>query len=69
VNELVRRGSESLPVLLAALDRRDVELRRRALLVLQHIGGPGIEFDPFAPEQQRRHQLAALYARFNVRPV
>jgi lipopolysaccharide export system ATP-binding protein len=60
VAELVRRGPAVVPDLLDALERRDVELRRRAFLVLQHICGPGVQFDPFAPESQRRHQVAAL---------
>jgi lipopolysaccharide export system ATP-binding protein len=64
VSELVRRGREAVPSLLAAMDRGDVELRRRALLVLQHICGSGIAFDPFAPEPQRRQQLAALNELF-----
>ena len=38
----------------------DVELRRRAFMVLQHICGPGPVFDPFAPEGQRRQQAAIL---------
>jgi lipopolysaccharide export system ATP-binding protein len=64
VSELVRRGGEAVPALLAALERGDVELRRRALLVLQHICGSGIAFDPFAPEMQRRQQLATLNEQF-----
>ena len=64
VSELVRRGGEAVPALLAALERGDVELRRRALLVLQHISGSGVAFDPFAPEAQRRQQLATLSEQF-----
>ncbi|HEY1375892.1 MAG TPA: LPS export ABC transporter ATP-binding protein [Gemmataceae bacterium] len=64
VAELVRRGPAVVPDLLDALERRDVELRRRAFMVLQHICGPGVAFDPYAPEAQRLHQLAALRQRF-----
>jgi HEAT repeat protein len=64
---LVSRGPEAVPALLDALERRDLELRRRAYLVLQHIGGPGVEFDPFAPEPQRRQQIAALREQFRRR--
>src|SRR5439155_22736408 len=53
VAELVRRGPGVIPDLLDALERRDVELRRRAFMVLQHICGPGLPFDPYAPEAQR----------------
>jgi lipopolysaccharide export system ATP-binding protein len=66
VAELVRRGQAVVPDLLDALERRDVELRRRVFMVLQHICGPAIAFDPFAPEAQRVGQLTALrqqYAR------
>jgi lipopolysaccharide export system ATP-binding protein len=64
VTELVRHGAAAVPALLDALERRDVELRRRAFLVLQHLGGPGVMFDPYAPEVQRRQQIAALRAQF-----
>lgn len=64
VAELVRRGREAVPALLAALERGDVELRRRALLVLQHVCGGGIVFDPFAPDAQRRQQLTKLTEQF-----
>jgi hypothetical protein len=63
VAELVRRGPVVVPDLIDALERRDVELRRRAFLVLQHLCGPDVHFDPFAPEAQRRQQVAALRER------
>jgi lipopolysaccharide export system ATP-binding protein len=62
--ELVQRGSAAIPVLLEALERRDVDLRGRAFAVLQQILGNTAAFDPFAPETQRRQQLAELRGRF-----
>ena len=64
VAELVRRGAGVIPDLIAALERRDVELRRRVFMVLQHICGPGVMFDPQAPEAQRAHQIALLRSQF-----
>src|SRR4051812_3627954 len=43
VAELVRRGPAVVPDLLDALERRDIELRRRAFLVFQHICGPAAQ--------------------------
>lgn len=60
VDELVQWGRPAIPELLDALERRDVEMRRHALAVLEVILNGGVAFDPFAPEAQRRHQLAAL---------
>jgi lipopolysaccharide export system ATP-binding protein len=68
VAELVRRGTAVVPDLVDALERRDVELRRRAFMVLQHICGPGLAFDPYAPEAQRIQQLAVLRGKFFRRP-
>ncbi len=59
--DLVQRGTPAVPVLLAALERRDVELRQQALQVLQVILGRPVAFDPFAPEALRKQQLAALH--------
>jgi lipopolysaccharide export system ATP-binding protein len=65
--ELVQRGSAAVPALLEALERRDVELRRQAFAVLQRIlNGAGV-FDPYAPEAQRRKQIAELRARYERR--
>ncbi len=58
--ELVRRGQEAVPVLIEALERRDVELRRRAFQVLQTICQGGVAFDPYAPETERRQQISNL---------
>jgi lipopolysaccharide export system ATP-binding protein len=69
VAELVRRGRVVVPDLLDALERRDVELRRRAFMVLQHICGAGVTFDPYAPEGQRLQQLAVLRGQFIRRPA
>jgi lipopolysaccharide export system ATP-binding protein len=58
--ELVQRGAAMFPILLAALERRDAELRQRVVQVLQAVVQRSIAFDPFAPESVRKQQLAAL---------
>jgi lipopolysaccharide export system ATP-binding protein len=63
-DELVKRGRGVVPALLEALERRDVELRRQAFLVLQAILKCGPVFDPFAPEAQRRQQIGCLRERW-----
>ncbi len=60
VGELIQYGTEAVPVLLEALERRDVELRQQAFEILLRLLGGTIDFDPFAPEAQRRQQIANL---------
>jgi hypothetical protein len=59
-DELVKKGLASLPALLAALERRDAELRQQAVDVLAAILKHPVPFDAFAPEATRKKQLAAL---------
>ena len=66
-DELVQRGQAALPVLLEALERRDVEMRRQAFVVLQRIVDGAAIFDPYAPELLRRQQIADLRERFERR--
>jgi lipopolysaccharide export system ATP-binding protein len=61
--ELGKRVSVGIPALFEALERRDVDVRRHAWAVLQRFLGPGAEFDPYAPEAQRRQQLVHLRER------
>ncbi len=63
VAELLQHGAGAIPTLLEALERRDVELRRQAFEVLQRLLGGHAEFDPYAPEAQRRQQIAHLRER------
>ena len=63
--ELIQRGRMSIPPLLEALERRDVEMRRQAFAVLQLLLGEDADFDPYAPEAQRRQQLAGLRERYD----
>jgi lipopolysaccharide export system ATP-binding protein len=58
--ELVLRGMAAVPPLLEALERRDVDMRGQAFAVLQQLLGKSIVFDPYAPEAQRRQQIAHL---------
>jgi lipopolysaccharide export system ATP-binding protein len=58
--ELVQRGPEAVSSLIDTLERRDVELRRQACQVLQTIFKGTIAFDPYAPETQRKQQIAHL---------
>jgi lipopolysaccharide export system ATP-binding protein len=62
--ELTRRGTAALSALLAALERRDVEMRRQAVQVMQAILKRPIPFDPYAPEVLRKQQLAALREQY-----
>ena len=62
--ELTKRGQAAVPALLAALERRDVEMRRQAVQVLQTILKRPLTFDPYAPEALRRQQLTALREMF-----
>jgi lipopolysaccharide export system ATP-binding protein len=62
-DELLRHGVSAVPALLEALERRDVELRRQAFEILQRLLGGLAEFDPYAPEAQRRQQIAMLRER------
>ncbi len=57
---LVKKGTLAIPALLAALERRDLDLRRQAHQVLQQIVQRPVIFDPFAPETLRMKQLSAL---------
>jgi lipopolysaccharide export system ATP-binding protein len=65
--ELMAAGEEAVPSLLAALERRDAELRRQAYQVLQEIVGGVVVFDPFAPEALRRQQIGAIRAQHERR--
>jgi lipopolysaccharide export system ATP-binding protein len=65
VSELHKHGPAAVPALLEALERRDVEMRRQAFQVLQPILGGGATFDPYAPESQRRQQIARLRETFD----
>src|SRR5207302_1604250 len=57
--ELLQRGPAAVAPLLEALDRRDVDMRRRASELLRALL-PGVDFDPAAPETQRRQQIERL---------
>ena len=63
-SEICRWGASAVPVLIEALERRDVELRRHAFQVLQSLVHGAASFDPFAPEVLRRQQIAKLRDQF-----
>lgn len=64
--ELLRRGKTAVPVLIEALERRELDLRVRACEVLKHIIG-AFEFDPYAPDEAlRMRQIALLRNRIRT---
>jgi lipopolysaccharide export system ATP-binding protein len=57
---ILQHGTVSVPILLEALERHDVEIRRLALELLRRLNSEPIDFDPYAPAIQRRTQLLLL---------
>ena len=64
--ELVKRGRAAVPVLIEALDRRELDLRVRACELLKHILGGAVDFDPYAPDEVRQRLAAMLRQRLLV---
>lgn len=58
--ELIQRGLSALPALIESLERRDVDLRKLAFDVIKQILKRDVNFDPYAPESLRRHQVMLL---------
>jgi lipopolysaccharide export system ATP-binding protein len=63
-DELARRGMAAVRALFTALERRDVDMRRQAVAVLNIILKRPIAFDPYAPEILRKQQLHALREQY-----
>jgi lipopolysaccharide export system ATP-binding protein len=57
--EIIRHGPSAIPLLVEALQWRDMEMRRRAYEVLRRLW-EGVPFDPYAPDLDRQEQLGAL---------
>ena len=64
-HDLASRGSDAVPVLLEALERREVEVRHMALRVLEAITGENLSFQSDGPDDLRLRQVAHLRARFD----
>jgi lipopolysaccharide export system ATP-binding protein len=61
--ELLSIGRPAVSLLIEALERRDLEIRRMAYHVLVQIEPGTPEFDAYAPEAQRRQQIDRLRER------
>ncbi len=61
--ELAQRGQVAVPFLLAALERREESLRRRAFEVLKFVARVPLDFDPDGPPDVRLRQVAYLRAK------
>jgi lipopolysaccharide export system ATP-binding protein len=60
VQELLKRGRDSVPPLADALGRREADLRVHAFEVLKRLIPAPLQFDPFAADDVRARQLIAL---------
>lgn len=67
VQELLKRGRASVRPLTEALDRRESDLRVQAFEVLKRIVPAPLQFDPFAADDVRARQLAALRQQLGAR--
>jgi lipopolysaccharide export system ATP-binding protein len=57
---IMAAGLDAAPLLLDAMERRDMEMRRRAYAVLRRMTEGQAVFDPHAPPAQRQAQIAAI---------
>jgi lipopolysaccharide export system ATP-binding protein len=60
VSHLLPNAARSVPALLDAMEQPVTEVRRRAYAVLRQMTAGQALFDPYAPLQARRQQLATL---------
>jgi hypothetical protein len=62
-HELAGRGAAAVPVLLEALERREMEVRHLAFRLLESVTGEQLTFQSDAPEDVRLRQVAYLRAK------
>jgi lipopolysaccharide export system ATP-binding protein len=67
VQELLKRGATSVPPLADALDRREPDLRVQAFEVLKRLVPAHLYFDPYAADEIRARQLAAIRHQLGMR--
>jgi lipopolysaccharide export system ATP-binding protein len=66
-HELTSRGRDAVPVLLEALERRELELRHLAHRVLESVTGEQLTFSADAPDDVRLRQIAHLRVKLDAR--
>ena len=66
-HDLTRRGVDAIPVLLEALERRELRVRHLAFKLLEQITGEALAYQSDAPDDVRLRQAAFLRARFERR--
>lgn len=66
-HELAGRGTSAVPVLLEALERREMEIRHLAFRLLESVTGEQLTFQSDAPEDVRLRQVAYLRAKLERR--
>jgi lipopolysaccharide export system ATP-binding protein len=66
-HELTSRGKEAVPVLLEALERRELEVRHLALRVLESVTGEQLPFQADGPDDVRLRQIAQLRVKLEPR--
>lgn len=66
-HELTSRGRDAVPVLLEALERRELDVRHLALRVLESVTGEQLLFTADAPDEVRLRQIAHLRAKLEPR--
>ena len=66
-HELASRGHAAIPMLLEALERRELEIRHVAFKLLESITGQSHDYQSDAPEDVRLRQVAHLRAKLEPR--
>lgn len=67
IAELTRRGSDAVPSLVDALERREIEIRHVAHRLLEQLLGESLLFDAGASDELRLRQAAHIRARIERR--